>query len=194
MFLLYIPGIFHPFIEPLKIWFSCVLPNVIAISFDYVLYYCIDIYQIKEDDTVGHVAFMREARNVYKYLVRTPWEIKMDGWMDGWMCVCVCVQLSARRLVGSSYSASTRYVRAHTHAHTYTCIHTCPCTAHPIPPLQGVLSQELNGVGWPVPYPLRTAHNQAMMKCTWLKICNTNLIYLHHPQADKNNESACILV
>jgi hypothetical protein len=103
------------------------------------------------------------------------------------------VQLSARRLVGSSYSAGTRC--AHTHAHTYTCMHTCPCTAHPIPPLRGVLSQELNGVGWPVPFPLRTAHNQATMKCiTWLKICNTNLTYLHHPQADNNNESACILV
>jgi hypothetical protein len=38
-------------------------------------------------------------------------------------------------------------------------------TAHPTPPLRGILSQELNGVGWPVPFPLRTAHNQVTMKC-----------------------------
>jgi hypothetical protein len=33
------------------------------------------------------------------------------------------------------------------------------------------------------------------MKCiTWLKLCHTNLIYLHHPQADNSNESAFTLV
>jgi hypothetical protein len=75
---------------------------------------------------------------------------------------------------------------AHTHTHTHT--HTFACTAHPIPPLRGVLSQELNGVGWPVPFPLLTTHSQVTMKCiTWLKIFNTNLIYLHHPQADSNS-------
>jgi hypothetical protein len=100
------------------------------------------------------------------------------------MYVCMYVQLSARTLVGSPYSAGTRCAYTHTHTH----MRTCPCTAHPIPPLRDVLSQELNGVGWPVPFPLRTAHNQATMKCiTWLKICNTNLIYLLHPQADNNN-------
>jgi len=35
--------------------------------------------------------------------------------------------------------------RRHTHINTHT--------AHPIPPQRGVLSQELNGVGWPVPFP-----------------------------------------
>jgi hypothetical protein len=60
-------------------------------------------------------------------------------------------------------------------------MYTCPCTAHPIPPLRGVISQELNEVVWPVPFPLRTAHSQATMKCiTRLKLCSTNLIYIHH--------------
>jgi hypothetical protein len=97
--------------------------------------------------------------------------------------VCIYVQLSPRRLVGSSYSAGTRCARAHTHTHTHT--HTCTriylhmhtqahthkytYSAPHIPP-RGVLSQELNGVGWPVPFPFRTAHNQVTMKCiTWLK-------------------------
>jgi hypothetical protein len=57
-------------------------------------------------------------------------------------------------------------VHTHTRAHTYTCMHTCPLTAHPIPPPRGVLSQELNGVEWPVPFPLRTAQNQVTMVMT----------------------------
>jgi hypothetical protein len=81
------------------------------------------------------------------------------------------VQLSVRRLVWSPYSAGTRCAYPHTHAHAYTC--TCTRrhtlinthTAHPIPPLRGVLSPELHGVGWPVPFPLRTAYNQVTMKC-----------------------------
>jgi hypothetical protein len=75
------------------------------------------------------------------------------------------VQLSAQRLNGSSYSAGTRCAYPHTHAYTYTwtCIHRHTLinthTTHPIPPPQGILSQELNGVGWltctkkhPAPY------------------------------------------
>jgi hypothetical protein len=71
--------------------------------------------------------------------------------LDVAVCMYSYVQLPARRLVGSSYSAGTRCAYPQTHAHAYTC--TCTCrhtlinthTAHPIPPLRGVLSQEFNG-------------------------------------------------
>jgi hypothetical protein len=68
------------------------------------------------------------------------------------------------------------HMKAHTHKYTYSTPHTT------------TMSQELNGGGWQVPFPLHTAHNQVTMKCiTWLKVGSTNLIYLHHPQADSKN-------
>jgi len=75
------------------------------------------------------------------------------------MCVCTKGWLDPHTVLAPD---------VHTHTPMHTLINTH--TAHPIPPPRGVLSQELNGVGWPVPFPLRTAHNQVTMKCiTWLK-------------------------
>jgi hypothetical protein len=66
---------------------------------------------------------------------------------------------------------------AHNHTPMHTLINTH--TAYHIPPPRGVLNQELKGVGWPVPFPLRTAHEQAMMKCitSYVNI-NVNLAVL----------------
>jgi hypothetical protein len=83
-------------------------------------------------------------------LQNITWDLEIGRIL--WNDLCMYVQLSARRLVGSSYSAGTRCAYPHTHVHAYTC--TCTCryilinthTAHPIPPPLGVLSQELNGV------------------------------------------------
>jgi hypothetical protein len=44
------------------------------------------------------------------------------------VCVRACVRLSAQRLVGSSYSTGTRYVRMHTHTHMHMPMHSTPHT------------------------------------------------------------------
>jgi len=79
------------------------------------------------------------------------------------MYVCMYVCTYVRTYVRTYSYQPEGWLDPHTvpapDAHTHTHAHTCPCTAHPIPPLRGVLSQELNGVGWPVPFPLRTAHS-----------------------------------
>jgi hypothetical protein len=86
------------------------------------------------------------------------------------MYVCTYVQYQPEGwLDPHTVPSPDAHTLKHMHTH-YSCMHTCPRTAHPIPPLRGVLRQELNRAGWPVPFPLRTAHNQATMKCiTWLK-------------------------
>jgi hypothetical protein len=94
-----------------------------------------------------------------------------------YVCMYVCTVISPK--AGWILREYWQQIHIPTHPRTrrYTLINTR--TARPIPPPRGVLSQELNGVGWPVPFPLRTAHNQVMMKCfTWLKVASTNLIYL----------------
>jgi hypothetical protein len=125
----------------------------------------------------------------YEYIVSVVKSRRMSGTCSTHY-VCRIIRPKARwTLIQCRHQMHIHtHTHTHIHAHTYTCMHACPCTAQPIPPLRGVLNQELNWVGWPVPFPLSTAHNQATMKCiTWLKICNTTLIYLHHPQVDNNN-------
>jgi hypothetical protein len=91
---------------------------------------------------------------------------------------------------GSSYSAGTRCARARTHTHTHMPMHSTPHTT---------IARRTNpGVKWgrvassfPPPYCTQPGNDEGHYLA---KICNINLIYLHHPQAKNNNESACILV
>jgi hypothetical protein len=95
--------------------------------------------------------------------------------------VCVCIQLSARRLVGSPYSDGTRCARTRTHipAPMHSTPHTT--TARHIRP----------GVEWgrvassfPPPYFTQPGNDEVHYLA---KLGSTNLIYLHHPQADYPN-------
>jgi len=91
---------------------------------------------------------------IFRYTYFTVKHDKMVYYNMFFVLMYVYVQLSAWRLVGSSYTAGTRctYPHCHAHAYTYTCTrrHTLinTHTAHLIPPPRGILSQELNGVGW----------------------------------------------
>jgi len=64
-----------------------------------------------------------------------------------YVCMYVCTVISPKAGWIPIQCRHQMCTHTHTHVHTYTCMHTCPCTAHPTPPLRGVLSQELNGVG-----------------------------------------------
>jgi hypothetical protein len=104
------------------------------------------------------------------------------------------VQLSARRLVGSLYSAGTRCAYTHTCTHIYLHAHM---PMHSTPHTT-TARRTKPGVEWgrvassfPPPYCTQPGNDEVHYLA---KVCSTNLIYLHHPQADNNNESACILV
>jgi hypothetical protein len=112
------------------------------------------------------------------------------------LCICyknypfkyMYVQLSARRLVGSSYSAGTRCARARTHTHTlylhaHMPMHSTPHTT--------TVRRTKPGVEWgrvassfPPPYCTQPGNDEVHYLT---KVGSTNFIYLHHPQADNND-------
>jgi hypothetical protein len=98
------------------------------------------------------------------------------------VCVCVCAVISPK--------ADWILIQCQHQIHMHACMHTCPCTAHPIPPLWGVKWGRVAS-SFPPLYCTQPGNNEVHYLA---KICNTDLIYLHHPQADNNNESACSLV
>jgi hypothetical protein len=86
---------------------------------------------------------------------------------------------------------------AHTHTHAHTLYLHAHMPMHSTPRTT-TARRTKPGVEWgwvassfPPPYCTQPDNDEVHYLT---KICSTNLIYLHHPQADNNKKSACILV
>jgi hypothetical protein len=104
------------------------------------------------------------------------------------VCACVCTVISPK--AGWILIQCWHQMNVCTHTHAHMPMHSTPHTTTARCTKPGVKWGRVAS-SFPPQYCTQPDNDEVHYMA---KICNTNLIYLHHPQTDNNNESACILV